>query len=118
MQHRSVTVAAVDVQALVAEALDAIAAAPTPDELDAVRVRYLGRKSPLKQALRNVRDRESGMALNTTRERLESAVAERQALLERAQLERALADEFQARGEAAGARGDSLLVPPWLSAIP
>ena len=62
MKDPSVTVAAVDAQALEAEALRAIAGASTLDELDAARVRYLGRKSELKQALRNVRDRESGMA--------------------------------------------------------
>ena len=38
----------------------AIAGAATPDELDDARVRYLGRKSELKQALREVRDRETG----------------------------------------------------------
>ena len=39
-----------------------------PAELDDLRVRYLGRKSDLKQALREVRDRESGMTLNAARE--------------------------------------------------
>ncbi len=77
------TLAAVDVAALEAEALSAIAAAATPDELDQVRVRYLGRKSALKQALRGVRDRESGMTLNALRERLEGALEERRAELER-----------------------------------
>ena len=72
------TLAAVDVQALETEALDAVAAASTEEELDEARVRYLGRKSALKQALRGVRDRESGMALNALRERLEQAVAERE----------------------------------------
>ena len=39
--------------------------APRPlAELDEARVRYLGRKSELKQALREVRDRETGMLLN------------------------------------------------------
>src|SRR2546423_13230528 len=60
-------------EALEREAQSAIAAASTPDELDGARVRYLGRKSELKQALRGVRDRESGMALNEVRERLEAA---------------------------------------------
>ena len=35
--------------------------------LEEVRVRYLGRKSELKLALREVRDRETGMALNAVR---------------------------------------------------
>ena len=63
-----------DVQTLESEASSAIAAATTLDELDAARVRYLGRKSDLKLALREVRDRDAGMALNAARERLETAV--------------------------------------------
>ena len=43
-------------------------------ELDDARVQYLGRKSELAQALRAVRDRESGMLLNGIRARLEEAV--------------------------------------------
>jgi phenylalanyl-tRNA synthetase alpha chain len=87
------TVAAVDVQALESEALGAFAAAATPDELDEARVRYLGRKSELKLALRGVRDRETGARLNATRERLERAVAGRDDQLRRAELERALAED-------------------------
>ena len=56
-------------------------------------MRYLGRKSELKQALRGVRDRETGMALNAVRETLEAALEERRIALERSALERALADE-------------------------
>jgi phenylalanyl-tRNA synthetase alpha chain len=84
---------AVDVEALEAEAASAIAAASDLRELDDARVRYLGRKSELKTALRGVRDRESGMALNALRERLEAAVEERRAALERGELDRALAEE-------------------------
>ena len=40
----------------------------TVDEIEQVRVEYLGRKSELKLALREVRDRETGMALNAVRE--------------------------------------------------
>src|SRR5918995_135572 len=79
----SSTVAAVDVEALEREALAAIAEARSADELEEVRVQALGRKSPLKLALREVRDRESGMALNAVRERVEQAVAARQADLSR-----------------------------------
>jgi phenylalanyl-tRNA synthetase alpha chain len=75
------------------EALSAIAATSTAEELDAVRVRYLGRKSELKQALRSVRDRETGMELNQVREALERAVAERQAALDGQALQRALREE-------------------------
>lgn len=82
-----------DAEALKSEALGAIEAAATPDELDELRVRYLGRKSELKQALRAVRDRESGMALNAAREAIEGAVAGRQASLERTELDRALTQD-------------------------
>ena len=88
MNKRSSTVAAVDVQALQREALDAIAAAANTADLDEARVRYLGRKSDLKQALRQVRNRESGIALNAAREAIEAAVAAREAALEREELER------------------------------
>src|SRR5919108_2361979 len=80
-------------EALEHEAQSAIAGASTLAELDEARVRYLGRKSELKQALRGVRDRESGMALNELRERLEAAVEARRRQLEGAQPERALAEE-------------------------
>jgi phenylalanyl-tRNA synthetase alpha chain len=88
VSKRSVTVAAVDVEALEREAQEAIAAASTRAALDDARIRYLGRKSELKQALRGVRDRESGMTLNAARERLEAAFAAREAELERAELSR------------------------------
>ena len=70
-----------EAQAYEAEALAAIESAATPDELDEARVRYLGRKSELKLALRDVRDRETGMALNAARERVEQAVEAREAEL-------------------------------------
>jgi len=83
-----------DANVLQNEAESAIAGAATFSELDDARVRYLGRKSVLKQALREVRDRETGMTLNAVRERLESAVAARESALERAELDRALAEEI------------------------
>jgi phenylalanyl-tRNA synthetase alpha chain len=82
-----------DAQALESEALSAVGSASTLDELDDARVRYLGRKSELKQALREVRDPGSGKRLNTLRERLESAVEERRAALARAELDRRLSEE-------------------------
>jgi phenylalanyl-tRNA synthetase alpha chain len=82
-----------DTDALVSEALSAVSGSSTVDELDDARVRYLGRRSELKQALREVRDRESGMTLNAARERIEAAVGARQAELERAELDRALGQE-------------------------
>jgi len=84
------TVAAVDAAAVQEEALAALGRATTTGELAELRTRYLGRKSDLKQALRSVRDRETGMSLNAVRERLEEAFAQRQAELERAELDRAL----------------------------
>jgi phenylalanyl-tRNA synthetase alpha chain len=83
----------VDAQALQEEALAAVAAAETPAELDEARVRYLGRKSDLKLALRDVRDRESGMALNAARMAIEQAVEEKQDRLERAELDARLSSE-------------------------
>jgi phenylalanyl-tRNA synthetase alpha chain len=82
-----------DAQALESEAQSAIASASTVAELDAARVRYLGRKSDLKQALREVRDAETGRVLNSLRERLETAIAEREAALGAAELEQRLAGE-------------------------
>jgi phenylalanyl-tRNA synthetase alpha chain len=83
----------VDARALESEALSAIAGASNASELDEVRVRFLGRKSELKQALRAVRDRETGQALNAAREAIEQAVQERQADIERAELARRLTEE-------------------------
>ena len=82
-----------DVEALEQAAAEAVAAASTTDEIERVRVEYLGRKSELKLALREVRDRETGMSLNAVRERVEAAVAAREAALERAELDRRLAEE-------------------------
>lgn len=81
-----------DAQALENEGKSAISGAKTLDELDDARVRYLGRKSALKQALREVRDPETGRALNTLREGLELAVEEREAALRGADLEQRLAE--------------------------
>jgi phenylalanyl-tRNA synthetase alpha chain len=70
------------------EAQRAVASAATAEELDEARVRFLGRKSDLAQALRGVRDRESGMLLNGTRRRLEAAVGARRETIEGEELER------------------------------
>jgi phenylalanyl-tRNA synthetase alpha chain len=82
-----------DAQALENEAKSAISSTKTLDELDDARVRYLGRKSELKQALREVRDPETGRVLNTLREDLELAVEQREAALRGANLEQRLAEE-------------------------
>jgi len=83
----------VDAQALENAALAAAAAATTTDEIEHVRVEFLGRKSELKLALREVRDRETGMALNALRERLEATIDAREAELERTELDRRLREE-------------------------
>lgn len=82
-----------DAEALKTEALTAIRDASSLEELDEARVRYLGRKSHLKQALREVRDRETGMALNAAREEIEEAFSARSGLLEGAIIDRRLTEE-------------------------
>ena len=82
-----------DAKALEERGLAATAAAATSEEVEAVRVEYLGRKSDLKRALREVRDRETGMTLNAVRERLEEAIASREAALARAELDSRLTGE-------------------------
>jgi phenylalanyl-tRNA synthetase alpha chain len=83
----------VDPDGVEKEAIAAAANATSLAALDDARVHYLGRNSQLKLALREVRDRETGMALNAVREALESAFAARQQELERAELEEKLATE-------------------------
>jgi phenylalanyl-tRNA synthetase alpha chain len=82
-----------DAEAYTKDALSAVENASSVAELDEARVRFLGRKSELKQALREVRDRETGMALNAAREAIENAVGQRQAALDRAELDRALTED-------------------------
>ena len=71
-----------DWEAYLAEARDAIAGATSVDEVDRAAIPYLGRKSPLKLALREVRDRETGMTLNRVRQQLEDAVEARKQEIE------------------------------------
>ena len=73
------------------EARQAFATAASAPELDDARVRYLGRKSDLAQALRGVRDRESGMLLNGVRSRLEATLDARREAIENEELERLFA---------------------------
>jgi phenylalanyl-tRNA synthetase alpha chain len=82
-----------DLAALEQEATAAVAAAASVEEVEAARVRYLGRKAELPQALREVRDRETGMALNALRQQLESSIAERRRAIEREELDRRLREE-------------------------
>ena len=100
------SVAAVNWEAYEQEATAAIGAALSDAELDEARVRFLGRKSELAQALRGVRDRESGMLLNGIRAKLEAAVEARVTALQRLAFE-AAAGERRRRDDprhAGGAR--------------
>ncbi|HEX2288204.1 MAG TPA: phenylalanine--tRNA ligase subunit alpha [Gaiellaceae bacterium] len=81
-----------DAEAYTKDALSAVERASSAAELDEARIRYLGRKSELKQALREVRDRETGMALNAAREAIEHAIEAREEELGRAELD-ALSEE-------------------------
>ena len=87
------TVAAVDPEALEETAMRAVREATSTEDLDRVRVEYLGRKSQLKLALRDVRDRNTGMQLNKFREALEMAISVRQKELRQLELDRRLAEE-------------------------
>lgn len=82
-----------DHQALEHQALDKLAAAASVDDVESVRIEHLGRKSELKLALRDVRDRDTGMALNALRERLEAAIDAREEELRRAELDRRLTED-------------------------
>jgi phenylalanyl-tRNA synthetase alpha chain len=83
----------IDWQAHEAEAAGTLAAASTTAEVEDVRVRFLGRKSDLAQALRAVRDRETGMLLNGIRQRLEVAIDARERELADTELDRRLREE-------------------------
>ncbi|HEU5278496.1 MAG TPA: phenylalanine--tRNA ligase subunit alpha [Gaiellaceae bacterium] len=70
------------------KALQSFADAGTPEKLGEAHTGSLGRRSELKTALRNVRDRETGITLNAVRERLEQAFTAREEELERERLAR------------------------------
>lgn len=87
------TLRRVEPQTLETEAQSAIAGATSVKELDDVRVRFLGRNAELPQALRKVRDRETGMTLNALRQRLDEAVSARRHELEADALQHRLSGE-------------------------
>jgi len=76
------------------DAQRALEGASTSEEVERVSVAFLGRRSPLKQSLREVRDRETGMQLNAVREAVEAAVAQKRAEVEAEELERKLTTEI------------------------
>ncbi len=82
-----------DAHALEEKALAAVEAVTSTDDVERIRVEFLGRKSELKLALREVRDRATGMALNALRERLEAAIDGREQELRRAELDRRLTED-------------------------
>ncbi|MGC9974558.1 MAG: phenylalanine--tRNA ligase subunit alpha [Gaiellaceae bacterium] len=82
-----------DVEKLEQEAVGALEQADSLEQLEELRVRFLGRSSELKLALREVRDRESGMRLNALRQRLEAVLEERRSALERVELQHKLVAE-------------------------
>jgi phenylalanyl-tRNA synthetase alpha chain len=86
-------VARLDPDDLEQEALDAVAEASSLAALGDVRIRHLGRSSALKLMLREVRDRETGMKLNSVKDTVEAALDAREAELARAELEERLATE-------------------------
>src|SRR4051794_14767632 len=92
VRQRFATVAAVDWTAYETEALAAYAAADTDEQLAEVSVRYLGRRAELPQALRQVRDAETGRSLNQLRRRLEDAQSAAEERLEREAFDRRLAE--------------------------
>jgi phenylalanyl-tRNA synthetase alpha chain len=83
----------VDWKAYESDATAALEGASTSEEVEGVSVSYLGRSSQLKQALRDVRDRETGMRLNAIRSALESAIADKLAKVQAEELSRRLTEE-------------------------
>jgi phenylalanyl-tRNA synthetase alpha chain len=81
------------------EALREIAAARSPEELEEIRVRVLGRRGTLTLAMRELgalapdERRRAGAALNAAKDRITAALAEAAARLGRAALEERLAGE-------------------------
>jgi phenylalanyl-tRNA synthetase alpha chain len=75
------------------DALREFEAASSADELADVHVRYLGRRAALPQALREVRDRETGRTLNAVRTALEEADQAASARIEREELDRSLRED-------------------------
>lgn len=86
-------------EGLLEEALGLVADAPEPRALDDVRVRYLGKKGALTAQLKSLgalppdQRREAGQAVNRCKQQLEQAIAERERILARQQLEQKLEQE-------------------------
>jgi phenylalanyl-tRNA synthetase alpha chain len=81
------TVAAVDWEKYLADAERDYADPASAVELSDVNARYQGRRSPLRLALAEVRDRESGIRLNAVRQRIEELEQEASERIGRAELD-------------------------------
>ena len=93
MTDNEATVAAVDWEAYERQFEDALKRVKSLDDVDQLRIDYLGRKGELAQALRNVRDRETGMQLNALRARLQGAIDSNAARMTDEALQTELRDE-------------------------
>jgi phenylalanyl-tRNA synthetase alpha chain len=82
-----------ELSALTEEALDAIEAAASLDDLERVRVAHFGQKSPLRVAGRGIRDPAMGQAYNASRQSIETAYGLRKEALSRDDLDRRLTEE-------------------------
>ncbi len=84
---------------LLKQALEEVAAAAAEDVLDAARVRYLGKKGEITRQLKQLgslpaaQRPAAGQAVNQARDRVQEAVAQRRAALQEQQLSRQLAAE-------------------------
>jgi phenylalanyl-tRNA synthetase alpha chain len=93
LTENEATVAAVDWEAYEQEFAGALKQVTSLEDLEKLRVEYLGRKSALAQVLRDVRDRETGMQLNALRARLQAGVDSNAGRLQAEALERELREE-------------------------
>jgi phenylalanyl-tRNA synthetase alpha chain len=93
LNENEATVAAVDWEAYEQQFEGALRQVTSPEDLEKLRVEYLGRKSALAQVLRDVRDRETGMQLNALRARLQAGVDSNAGRLQAKALERELREE-------------------------
>jgi phenylalanyl-tRNA synthetase alpha chain len=82
-----------DPDTYVRDATAALERAQTTDEVEQAAVEWLGRHSPLKLKLREVRDRETGMQLNAIREEVEQALEKQRAAVGEAELRHKLSTE-------------------------
>ena len=84
------------IEAMRASFVSELAAAGTKETLEAVRVKYLGKKGPINDLMKGLRDmtpdekREAGQLVNTFKAEAEAAVAEKAGTLEREALSAAI----------------------------